>query len=181
LECKVVDLEALVRAPLATNDGRIANQRVMNARVRDQISLELIQIHVQRPIKPQAARNRADDLRNQAIEVFIIRARDVEVAATDVVDGLVVDEESAVGVLNGAVGGEDGVVWLDDGRGHAGRGIDGELELAFLAVVGGEAFEEEGAKAGAGAAAEGVEDQEALEGRAIVCFGQRSASIERVV
>ena len=45
-----------------------------------------------------------------------------------------------------------------DGGGDAGGGVDGEFELGFFAVVGGEAFEEEGAEARAGAAAEGVED-----------------------
>ena len=38
--------------------------------------------------------------------------------ATDVVDGLIVDHERAVGVLQGGVGRQDGVVGLDDSSGH---------------------------------------------------------------
>ena len=45
------------------------------------------------------------------------------------------------------MGGENGVVGLDDGSGDAWGGVDGEFELGFLAVVCGETFEEEGAKA----------------------------------
>ncbi len=45
---------------------------------------------------------------------------------------------------------------------HLRRGVDGELELALLAVVDGEALHEERREAGARAAAERVEDQEAL-------------------
>ncbi len=37
-----------------------------------------------------------------------------KVAATDVIDGLVVDHEATVGVLEGGVSGENGVVWLDN-------------------------------------------------------------------
>lgn len=49
-----------------------------------------------------------------------------------------------------------------------GGGVDGELQLAFLAVVDREAFHEQGREAGAGAAAETVEHEEALEARALV-------------
>jgi hypothetical protein len=60
------------------------------------------------------------------------------------------------------VGREDGVVGLDDRVGHAGRRVDGKLELALLAVVSAQALEKQGAEAGTGAAAERVEDEEAL-------------------
>jgi hypothetical protein len=63
---------------------------------------------------------------------------------------------------------QDGVVGLDDSGGDAGCGVDGEFELGFLAVVGGEAFEQQRAKARAGSSTEGVEDQEALKGGAVV-------------
>lgn len=133
--------------PLGTNNRRITNQRIMNPRIRHQIRLELIQIHIQRTIKPQRARNAAHNLRDQTIQMLERRTLDVEVAAADVVDGFVVDEEGAVGVLDCGMRGEYGVVGLYDGGGHAGSGVDGEFEFAFFAVVGGEAFEEEGAEA----------------------------------
>ena len=44
---------------------------------------------------------------------MVRRALDVQVTAADVVDGLVVDHEGAVGVLQGGVRGQDGVVGLD--------------------------------------------------------------------
>lgn len=76
----------------------------MNPGIRHKIRLELIQIDVQRAVEAQTTRNTAHDLRNQTVQVFKRRARDIEVAATDVVHGLVVDEERAVAVLDGAVG-----------------------------------------------------------------------------
>jgi hypothetical protein len=52
-------------------------------------------------------------LSNQAIEVLIVGSLNAQVASADVIDGLVIDHETAVGVLEGGVGGEDRVVWLD--------------------------------------------------------------------
>ncbi len=45
------------------------------------------------------------------------------------------------------MGGEDGIVGLDDCSRDTRRRVDGKLELALLAVVSGEAFEEKCAKA----------------------------------
>jgi hypothetical protein len=82
-------------------------------------------------------------------------------------------------VLEEGVGGEDGVVWLNDGSGDLGRGVDGEAELGFLAVVDGESLEEERAETGAGTTTNGVEDEEALETGALV--SELSDSVEAEV
>jgi hypothetical protein len=130
----------------------------VDTRVRDQVGLELVQIDVERTVEAQRRGDRADNLGNQAVQVLITGARNVKVATADVVDGLVVDEESAVGVFDRAVGGQNGVVWLDDGGRHTRCRVNGKLELALLAVLGGETLKQEGAEARAGATAEGVED-----------------------
>ena len=51
--------------------------------------------------------------------------------------------ESTVGVLEGGMGGEDGVVGLDDSGGDLWGGVDGEFELGLLAVVDGESLHKE--------------------------------------
>jgi len=76
-------------------------------------------------------------LSDQSVQVLVVRSLDAEVAAADVVDGLVVDHEGAVRVLKGGVSGEDGVVGLDDRGGDLRSRVDTELELALLAVVDG--------------------------------------------
>lgn len=73
-------------------------------------------------------------------------ARDVQVAFADVVHGFVVDQEGAVGMLDGGVRGEHGVVGLYDRGGHSRGRVHGKFKLAFFAVVCCEALEEEGAK-----------------------------------
>jgi len=86
-----MDLEALVRAFLARNDRCVADQWIVDARVWHQVGLELIQVDVESTIEAKARRDGADDLGNQTVEMLIIRTRNVEVAAANVVDGLVVD------------------------------------------------------------------------------------------
>ena len=97
------------------------------------------------------------------IQVGIGWALDVEVATADVIDGLIVHHEGTVRVLQGGVGGQDRVVWLDDGGGDLWGGVDGELQLGLLAVVNGETLHQEGGESGSGTTTEGVEDQETLE------------------
>jgi len=53
-------------------------------------------------------------LSDQAVQVLVVRALDSKVAAADVVDGLVVNHEGAVAVLEGGMCGKDGVVRLDN-------------------------------------------------------------------
>jgi hypothetical protein len=140
----------------------------VDTRVRDQVGLELVQIHVQGTIEAQRRGNRGHDLGDQAVEMLVAGTGDVQVPSADVIDGLVVDQECAVGVLNGAVRRENGVVRLDNGgRDTRGR-VDGELKLALLGVLVGQTLEKESTETGAGTATKRVEDQEALEGLAVV-------------
>ena len=98
-----MDLETLMGDLLARNDRRVADQWIVDTRVRHQVGLELVQVDIESTIEAQAGRDGADDLGNQTVEMLIVRTRDVEVAATDVVDCLVIDEECAIRVLDGAV------------------------------------------------------------------------------
>jgi hypothetical protein len=66
-------------------------------------------------------------------------------------------------VLEEGVGGQDGVVRLNDGSGDLGGGVDGEAELGLLAVVDGESFQKERSETGSSSTTDGVEHEEALE------------------
>ena len=103
---------------LGGDDGGVGGQGEVDTGVGHQVGLELRQIHVQGAVEAQGGGDGGDDLADQTVEVGVGGALDVQVAAADVVDGLVVDHEGAVGVLQGGVGGQDGVVGLHHGRGH---------------------------------------------------------------
>merc|ERR1719329_696032 len=104
-----------------------------------------------------------------AVEVGVGRALDVQGAAADVVQGLVVERDGDVAVLEQGVRAEDGVVRLDDSGGDLRRRVDGEAELGLLAVVDRQALEEQRGEARASATTRGVEAEEALEASAVVC------------
>ena len=89
----------------------------MDTRVGHQVGLELSEIHVQSSIEAQGSGDGGHNLSNQSVEVGVGGALDVQVTAADVVDGLVVDHEGAVGVLQGGVSGQDGVVGLNHSGG----------------------------------------------------------------
>jgi hypothetical protein len=174
-----VDLEGLVGTLGSRNNGGVADQGVVDTRVRDKVGLELVQVDVQGTIETQGSGDGANDLGDQSVQVLVVGTGNVQVALADVIDSLVVNQECAVGVLDGAVGGQDSVVGLDNGGRDTGSRVDGELELALLAVLGGEALEEQGAESRTGTTTEGVEDQEALQGVAVV--GDTSDAVDNAV
>jgi hypothetical protein len=141
----------------------------VDTRVWHQVGLKFVQIDIERTIKAQTGGDGADDLSNETIEMLIIWTGNVQAATADIVHSFVIDEECTVGVLNGTVGRQNGVVRLNDRGRNARSGVNGEFELALLSVVGGEALKEKSAKPRTRTTTERVEDEETLEGRAIVC------------
>lgn len=118
-------------------------------------------------------------LGNESVEVLVAGSLDAKVASADVVDGLVVDHEGAVRVLEGGVGGKDRVVGLNDRGGNLRGGVDAELKLALLAVVDRQTLHEESTETGTSTATERVEDEESLETGAVV--GDPSDLVEDLV
>jgi hypothetical protein len=90
--------------------------------------------------------------------VLVAGTGNIQVTTANVVDSFVIDQESAVGVLNGAVGGENSVVGLDNGSRDTGGRVDGEFELALLGVVSSKTFEQESTETGSSTTAERMED-----------------------
>ena len=109
--------QLLVVGLLGGDDGSVGGQREVDAWVRHQVGLELGQVHVEGSVETQGGGDGGHDLADQTVEVGVGGTLDVQVAAADVVDGLVVDHEGAVGVLQGGVGGQNGVVGLDHSSG----------------------------------------------------------------
>jgi len=150
------------------DNGGVGDQREVDTRVGDQVCLELVQVDVEGAVETERSGNGGNNLSDEAVQVLVARALNSEVAAADVVDSLIVNHETAVGVLQGGVGSQDGVVGLNDGRSVLGGRVDTKLQLRLLAVVDGETFHEESTETGTGTTTERVEDQETLETSAVV-------------
>ena len=182
LEAGVGDLcgrQLLVVRLLGGDDRSVVDEREVDARVGNQIGLELRQIDVEGTVEAKGGGDGADALGDDTVEVGVRRPFDVEVSTADVVDRLVVDHEADVGVLQRAVGRQDGVVRLDDGGRDLRRRVDGAGELRLLAVVDAEAFHQQRRQAGAGAATEAVEDEEALKAGTLI--GELADAVENEV
>lgn len=150
------------------DDGGVGHEREVDTGVGYQVGLELIEIDVEGTIETERGSDGRDDLGDEPVKVFVVGALNVQVPAADAVDGLVVDHERTVGVLEGGVGGQDGVVGLNDGGRHLGGRVDGELELALLSVVDGQTLHQQSSETGTSSTTKGVEDQETLETTAVV-------------
>ena len=144
-----------------------------------QVGLELSQVDVEGTIESERGSDGADNLADQSVQVGVGWSLNVQVTSADIVDSLVVDHEGTVRVLQGGMGGQDGVVWLNDGGGDLWGWVDGELQLGFLAVVDGETFHKERGESGSGATTEAVEDQETLKTSALI--SQLPDSVENKV
>jgi hypothetical protein len=146
----------------------ICDEWEMDTWVWDQVGLELVEINVERTIKAEGSSDRRDNLGDQAVEVLVVWSLKSKVASADIVDGLVIDHEGAVRVLESGVGGKDRVVWLNNGGGGLRGWVNAELQLGLLAVVDRQALHKEGTETRSGSTTEGVENQETLETRAVI-------------
>jgi hypothetical protein len=140
------------------------------------IGLELVEIDVQGTVETKGCGDGGDDwsmlvtsngplillrclltLSNQSVQVLVVRTLNVQVATANIVDGLVVDHERAVRVLESGVGCQDGVVRLNDRCSDLRSWVNAEFKLALLAIVDGQALHEECTKSRTGTTTEGVE------------------------
>ena len=103
----------------------------MDTGVWHQVGLELSDIDVEGTVESEGGSERGDNLGNESVEVGVGGSLNVEVSSADVVDGLVIKHNGNIGVLEEGVGGEHGVVWLNDGGGNLRRWVDGETKLGL--------------------------------------------------
>ena len=145
---------------LSRDDRGICDQREMDA--GHQVGLELCQIHIQGSIKPQRSSDAGHYLANKAVKICVGWALSVKVSTTDVIDGLIVYHEGTIRVLQGGVGGEDGVVGFHDSCGNLGGWVNGELQLGLLAIINKQTFHQQGGEPRTSSPTKAVENQEAL-------------------
>jgi hypothetical protein len=171
LEHRVGDLrnrQLLVVSLLSRDDRGIRGKHEVNSGVRHQVGLELRKIDVEGTIETKRCGQRRNDLGNKSVQVGVGRALDVEVAAAHIVQGLVIEAEGAVGVLQQRVRSQHVVVRLNNSGRHLGGRGHGEGKLGLAAVVDGQALQKEGAETGSRSTTSGVEDHETLKTSAVV-------------
>ena len=151
----------------------------MDSWIWHQVSLEFGDINVKGTIESEGSGKGGDNLGNESVQVGVGWSLNVEVSSADIVDGLVIKDDSDIGMLKEGMSGQDGVVWLNNGGGDLWGWVDGETKLGLLSVVDGKSLEEEGTKTGSGTTTDGVEDEESLETSALI--GELSDSVKAEV
>mmetsp|Transcript_29185 Transcript_29185/g.73702 ORF Transcript_29185/g.73702 Transcript_29185/m.73702 type:complete len:506 (-) Transcript_29185:117-1634(-) len=160
--------QLLVVRLLGRDDGCVRRQHEVDARVGDEVRLELGDVHVERAVEAQGRCQGGDDLREEPVQISVGRPLDVQVAPANVVQGLVVIHNGHVGVLQQRVDAKHRVVGLHDRGGDLGASPDRETQLGLLAIVDREALEHQATQARAGTTSHGVVDHESLQASAIV-------------
>mmetsp|Transcript_6727 Transcript_6727/g.14371 ORF Transcript_6727/g.14371 Transcript_6727/m.14371 type:complete len:212 (-) Transcript_6727:421-1056(-) len=97
--CDLVHRHRLVVRLLRRENRRVRRKHEMNARIRHQVGLELIDINVERAVETERRGDGRNHLRNQAVQVSVRRALDVERVLANVVNRLVVQHHGDVRVL----------------------------------------------------------------------------------
>ena len=170
------DGELLVVSLLGRDNWGIRRKHEMDSWVWHQVSLELSDIDVKGTIESEGGSEGGDNLSDESVQVGVGWSLDIKVSSADIIDGLVIKDDSDIGVLKKGVSGEDGVVWLDNGGGDLWGWVDGETELGLLSVIDGKSLEKERSETGSGTSTDGVEDEETLETSALI--GELSDSIK---
>merc|ERR1719407_413016 len=171
LEHRVGDLahgELLMVRLLSRDDRGVRRKHEVDARGWHQVGLELGDVHVQSAIETQGGSQRGRDLRDDAVQVGVHWALNVEAAAAHVVDSLVVQTEGHISVLQQGVGGKHVIVRLHDGSSNLWGWGHGVRQLGLFAVVDGQALQKKSTKTRAGTSTSGVVDEETLETSAVV-------------
>lgn len=168
LKSQILSLEAFMRALGSRDDWCITDQGIVDSGIRNQVGLELVQVDIQSAIESERRSNGANNLGNQSVKVLEGWPRNIQISTTDIVDGFVVNQKRTVRIFDGAVCAQNCVVRLYNGSGDSWGRVNSEFKLGLLAIVGGQTFQKEGSKTRTSSTAKGVEDQETLEGRAVI-------------
>jgi len=161
---------------LGGDNWGIGRKHEMDSWIWDQVSLEFGDINVKGTIESEGSGKGGDNLGNESVQVGVGWSLDIEISSADIIDGLVIKDDSDIGMLKEGMSGQDGVVWLNNGGGNLWGWVDCETELGFLTVVDGKSLEEERSKTGSGTTTDSVEDKETLETSALI--GELSDSVE---
>jgi hypothetical protein len=166
----------LVVSLLSGDDRGIGCKHEVNSRVWDKVGLELSNINIQGTIETKGCSKRRHNLTNKSIKVGVSWSFDIEGSSAYIVQGLVIQTESAVSVLKKGMRGKHMVVWLHNGSSDLRSRSDSERKLGLSTVVNGKSLKKERTKSRSTSTTGRVEDKETLQTGTVV--GQLSDSVK---
>lgn len=88
---------------LGRDDRCVAAQHEVDPRVWHQVCLELRDVNIQGTVETERRSERRDDLSDEAVQVRVRGALNVQVAAANIVEGLIVDQHGDISMLKQGV------------------------------------------------------------------------------
>ena len=143
------------------------------------VDSQLPQIRVQLTGETQAGGDTRHDGRDEVVQVAVRGVVQLEGPHADIVQSLVVNAESLIGVLDQLVDGEGGVVGLDNGVGDLGGGHNGEGGHHAVGELLADLGDQKRTHTGTSTSTEGVGDLETLE--AVAALGLAADDVENLV
>ena len=182
LENGVGDLrnrELLVVCLLSRDDGSVRGKHEMNSRVRHKIGLELGDIDIKSTVESERSSQGRDDLSNESVKIRVRGSLDIQGTSADIVDGLVIEHNGNIGVLEKSMRGKHAIVGLYNGGGNLRTRVDAESKLGLLSVVNGKSLGKKSSKTRSRTSSNGVEDEESLKTGTLI--GELSHTVEHEI
>merc|ERR1719204_2751425 len=130
---------------------------------RHQVRLEFTEVHIKLAVETKRCGHRRYYLSDNDVELGVRRTVHIELLLADGVDGLVIQHNRHLSVIEQPMRGKHGVVGLHNARRNVWGGVNLEADLALLAVINRNPLKNQGAQAGPGATANSVIHDEALD------------------
>ena len=160
-------------------EGGKADHEEVEAGERDQVNGKLAEISVELTREAEAASNARHDCGHKMVKVTIGRGGELEAPEADVIEGLVVNDEGLIGVLDKLVDREGGVVGLDNSIRDLGGGDNREGAHHAVGVLLADLGDQESSHSRASASSERMGQLESLE--AVAAFSLLADNIEDAV
>lgn len=167
------------RVGATAGQGSKADHEEVQTREWHHVDGQLAQVRVQLTGETQGDGDARHDSRHQVVQVAVGGVGQLERTHADVVQGLVIDTEGLVRVLDQLVDGEGGIVRLDDGVGDLGGGHNGEGGHHAVGELLADLGDEQSAHTSTSTTTQGVGDLEALE--AVAALSLATDDIEDLV
>lgn len=154
----------------ASSERSKANHEEVKTGEGHHVDGQLPQVRVELTREAEAGGDTRHDDGDEVVKVTVLGRGELECPEADVVEGLVVNAEGLVTVLNELVDGESCVVRLDDGVRNLGRGHDREGGHHSVGVFLSDLGDEQCTHTGTRTTTERVGDLEALEHVTVLCL-----------
>ena len=146
-------------------DGELAQIRVeLSRELCEDTSMSVVnRDETENTTHTQAGGDTRHNDRDELVEITVLGSAELEGPEADIVQSLVVNAEGLIRVLNELMNRQGGVVRLDDGVGHFGRGDDGEGGHHAIGELLADFGNEQCSHTGSSSSSERVQELESLE------------------